>query len=112
MFCTREYERSSFKVKKWNVDGLNEHERLIDHCLFSTIDKSAFSDDPLIIFILNVQWLVKHVNDIVNDYKCLKNDVVGFTKTQMKSLESMSIINDTLKDFNMNFNNSVNKFPF
>ena len=44
------------------------------------------------------------------DYRCLKNDVIRFTGTQMKPSSSTSIIDDTLKDFNMNFYNSYVKF--
>ena len=57
-----------------------------------------------------VESFAKHVNDIVHDYRCLKNGVIGFTETQMKPLDSTSITDDTLKDFNMNFNNNDNKF--
>lgn len=46
-----------------------------------------------------------HVNYIVHDKRHLKNDVIGFTKTKMKTSGSTSIIDNTLKDFNMNSNN-------
>ena len=85
------------------MDKLNEYEGLNDPCLLSTIDKNAVSDDTLTIFILTVRSLAKHSNNIVRAYRCLKNDVVGFTETQMKLSDSTPIIDDdTLKDFNMN----------
>ena len=54
--------------------------------LFSAIDKNAVSDDTLTIFILNVRSLLKHLNNIVYDYRCLKNDDIGFTETQNKTI--------------------------
>lgn len=39
-----------------------------------------------------------------------KNDVIGFTETQMKLSDSASRIDDLLKAFNMNFNNNDDKF--
>ena len=47
---------------------------------------------------------------IVRDYRCLKNDVIGFTETQMKPSDSISIVDDTLKNFYMNFNSNNDKF--
>ena len=65
------------------------------------------------IFSLNVQSLAKYVNDFLDN--CLtvdvwKNDVIGFTETQMKPSDSASRIDDLLKAFNMNFNNNDDKF--
>ena len=65
------------------------------------------------IFSLNVQSLAKYVNDFLDN--CLtvdvwKNDVIGFTETQMKLSDSASRIDDLLKAFNMNFNNNDDKF--
>ena len=70
MFCAGEYSRSSIKV---NIDALNEYDRLKDYCFFSTINRDAVSDDTLAIFIMNVQSLAKHVNDIIYGYSCLNN---------------------------------------
>ena len=47
---------------------------------------------------------------MAHDYKCLKNDVIRLSETQMKPSDSTSIIDDTLKDFKMNFNNNADKF--
>ena len=68
------------------MEALNEYEWLKDHCLFSAIDKNAVSDDTLTIFILNVRSLAKHLNNIVCDYRCLKNDDIGFAETQNKTI--------------------------
>ena len=43
-----------------NEDALNEYERLKNHCLFSTIERNAVSEDTLTIFVLNIRSLVKH----------------------------------------------------
>ena len=78
----------------------------MDHCLFSTIERNVVLDDTLTIFILNVLSLAKYLNNIVHDYSCLKN-VFESTETQMKPSDCTSIIDDTLKGFNINFNNYV-----
>ena len=51
-----------------------------------------------------------HVNDIVDHYRCLKTDLIGFTETQMKPSDSTSTGDDTPKPFNMNFNSSDDMF--
>ena len=48
-----------------NEDALNEYERLKNHCLFSTIERNAVSEDTLTIFILNIRSLVKHSSKYV-----------------------------------------------
>lgn len=78
--------------------------------LFLAADKNANSDGTLTIFTLNVQSSVKHLNNIVHFYRCLKNGFIRFKETQMKSSDSTSIISDILKYFNMDFNNNDDKF--
>lgn len=56
LFCTGKYERSSIKV---NEDASKEYEQLKNHCLFSTIERNAVSDNTFTIFVLNVQSLAK-----------------------------------------------------
>ena len=48
LFCTGKYERSSIKV---NEDASKEYEQLKNHCLFSTIDRNAVSDNTFTIFV-------------------------------------------------------------
>ena len=50
--------------------------------------------------------LAKHVNDIVRDCRRLKNDVIGFTETQMKPSDSLSRIDVQLRHFNINFHDN------
>ena len=92
-------------LKSKNTGVLNKYERLED-CLFLTIDKNAASNETLTIFCLNVRSLTKYINDIVHDYRCLRNDVIGITKTQMKLSDPTTIVDDILKYFNMNVNNN------
>ena len=80
------------------MDALNEYEWLKYHFLLTTIDRSAAWDDTLTIFILKVWSLAKHLNDIVDNYSYLKNDIIGFTETQMKPTGSASIRDELLKD--------------
>ena len=101
MFGTGKYKKSSIKV---NVDELNENEGL------SKIDTNTVSDDTLTIFILDVRdvrsW-GKHIHDIVHDCRNLRNVIC---RTHMKPLDSGSIIDETQKDFDLNFDNKDNKF--
>ena len=101
MFGTGKYKKSSIKV---NVDELNENEGL------SKIDTNTVSDDTLTIFILDVRdvrsW-GKHIHDIVHDCRNLRNVIC---RTHMKPLDSGSIIDETWKDFDLNFDNKDNKF--
>ena len=98
LFYKDEYKRSK------NTDVLNKYERLKD-CLFLTIDKNAAPNETLTIFLLNVRSLAKYINDIVHDYRYLRNDVIGITKTQMKLSDPTTIVDVILKYFNMNVNN-------
>lgn len=91
-------------LKSKNTDVLNKYERLKD-CLFLTIDKNAAPNETLTIFLLNVRSLAKYINDIVHDYRYLRNDVIGITKTQMKLSDPTTIVDVILKYFNMNVNN-------
>ena len=61
------------------------------------------------MILLNVGSLAKHLNDIVHDYRCLKSDGIRITETHIWGWDSTSIIDDTHKDFNMNFNNNGDK---
>ena len=81
LYCIGEFKRSAIKV---NTDALNECKCIQGNSLFSTIDKNVVSDKTLTIFTMNVGPLAKHVQDLINDYRVLKNDVVGFTETQIK----------------------------
>lgn len=46
----------------------------------------------------------------ITDYRCLKSDIIGFTETQIKPSDSGSIIDDTVKDFDIDFNRNDYKF--
>ena len=56
---------------------------------------------------MNVQSLAKHVQDLINDYKVLKDYVVGFTETQIKPSDSTCLINEVFKNKKVDF--SVSK---
>ena len=61
----------------------------------------------LTTFILNEESLAKPVNYIVYGFRCLKNDVIGFAEIQVKPSDSTSIVDDTLKDSNMNLTMTI-----
>ena len=94
MFCTWGNIR-----RKGNDDTINEYEWLKNHSLFSKIDRNAALDDSLTIFISYVRSLVvKRLNKrYCMNYRCLKNDAVGFTKTQIKPSNSPFIMDGKLK---------------
>ena len=107
LYCIGEFKRL---VIKFNTDGLNEYKCLQGNSLFSTIDKNVVSDKALTIFNMNLRSLAKHVQDLINDYRILKNYVVGFTETQIKPSDSTCLINEVFKNYNMNYSNNENKF--
>lgn len=90
--------------------ALNEYKWLKDHCFLSTTDRNEVLDDTFKKFILNKRSSANHVNNIVHDYRCLKNAFIGFTETQIKPSDSTSIIDDTLTDLNINSGNNDDKF--
>ena len=61
------------------------------------MERNAVSNYTLTIFIFNVRPLTKHVNNIVHDYRCLKNDAIGFIEMNPSGIKS--IVDDTLKEF-------------
>ena len=81
MFCTGKYERSSIKV---NEDASKEYEQLKNHCLFSTIDRNAVSDNTFTIFecaiISKNMWTILSMTIYI-----WKNDVIGFIETPIES---------------------------
>ena len=87
-----------------------EYERLKENDLFSTLKRSIISDDTITILIHNVRSLSKHVNDIVIDSRIMNNDVIGLIETQIDLSDSTCRIVETLNFFNINFNNSEDKF--
>ena len=54
--------------------------------------------------------MAKNVSSIVHNRRFLENDVIRYNKTQMKPSGSTSRRDKELKDFNMNFGNSEDKF--
>ena len=52
----------------------------------------------------------KPVNDIVRDSRIMNNDIIGLTETQISLSDSTCRIVETLNFFNINLNNSENKF--
>ena len=95
---------------KVNKDALLEYERLKENDLFSTLKRSIISDDTITILIHNVRSLSKHVNDIVIDSRIMNNDVIGLIETQIDLSDSTCRIVEKLNFFNINFNNSEDKF--
>ena len=58
----------------------------------------------------NVRSLSKHVDDIVSDKRIINNGIIGFTETQISLSDSTCRIVETLNFFDLNFNNSEDKF--
>ena len=74
------------------------------------LKRSIISDDTITILIHNVRSLSKHVNNIVSDSKIMNNDIIGLTETQISLSGSICRIVETFNFFNINFNNSEDKF--
>ena len=54
--------------------------------------------------------LPKHVDDIVSDSRIMNNDIIGLTEPQISLSDSTCRIVETFNFFNINFNNSEDKF--
>ena len=59
---------------------------------------------------MNVRSLAKHAIDIKNDCRILRNNLVRFTETQIKMSDSTEFISEKLQNFQMHYNNNINKF--
>ena len=77
--------------------------------LFSTIKRNNASGNIITVFVHNAQSLSKHIDDIVIDDRIINNDIIGFTKTQIKPSDFACKKMETLNFFNINFN-IKNKF--
>ena len=74
------------------------------------LKRSIISDDTITILVLNVRSLSKHVNEIARDSRIMINGIIGLTETQISLSDSICRILETLNFFNINFNNSEDKF--
>ena len=59
-----------------------------------------------LVFVHNVRSLPRHVDNIVRNNKIINKDIIGFTETQIRPLDSTCKIIETLNLFNINFNNN------
>ena len=75
-------ELKNFAIKV-NKDALLEYERLKQNDLFSTIKRNTLSDDTTTVFIQNVIFLPKNIDNIVSDDRIINKDIIGFTETQI-----------------------------
>ena len=108
LYCIGEFKKSEIKVSK---DALLEYERLKQNDLFYTIKRNVIPGDTVTVLVHSVRSLPRHVDDIVSDNSTINNNIIGFTKTQIKrSDSSTSKIIETLNPFHINFNNNENKF--
>ena len=106
-YCIGEFKKSAIKASK---DALIEYEGLKQNDLFSTIKRNTISNGTITILGHNVRSLSKHVDDIVSNRRVINNDIIGFTETQISLSDSTCRIGETLNFFNLNFNNSEDKF--
>ena len=87
-----------------------EYKRLKQNDLFSTKRRNAISGDTATVLVHNEKSLPRHVDDVVSDNRIINNDIIGFTEAQIKPSDSTCKIIEKFIFFNINFNNSENKF--
>ena len=75
---------------------------------FSKI-KNAISGDTVAVLVYNMRSLGRHVGYILSGKRIIYNDIIGFTETQIKSLDSTWKIVETLNLMNIIFNNNRDK---
>ena len=97
LYCVGDFKRLAIK---FNTDALNEYKCLQGNSLFSTINKNFISDKTLTTFTMNMQSLIKHGQDLINDCRVLK-DVVGFTEARIKLSDSTCLMYEVFKIYNI-----------
>ena len=107
LYCIGEFKKSAIKVKK---DALLEYERLEQNDLLSTIKRNSVSGDTVTVLVYAVRSLPRHIDDIASRNRIVNSNIIGFTKTQIKSSDSVCEITEALNLFNIYFNNHENKF--
>ena len=80
-----------------------EYERQKKNDLFSTIKRNAILGDTFTVVFHNVRSLPRHVDDIEGDNIIIKNDIIGFTETQIKPSDSTCTITETLNLISIKF---------
>ena len=71
-----------------NKDALLEYKRLKQNDLFSTIKRNAISGSTITVLVHNLRSLPRHVDNIVSDNRIIDKDIIGFSETQIKTLDS------------------------
>ena len=88
---------------KINKDVFLECERLNKNDLFSTI-KNVILGDTVAVLVHNMKLLPRYIGYILSSKRIIYNDIIGFTETQIKSLDSTWEIVETLNLFSIVFN--------
>ena len=92
LYCIGEFKKSAIKVNK---DALLKYERLKQIDLFSKIKRNVISGDKVTLLVHDVRSLPRHIDDIVSDNRIINNNIIGFTKTQIKPSYSTCKIIET-----------------
>ena len=74
------------------------------------LKRSIILDNTIMILVHNVVSLSKHANDILSHRIIMSNYIIWLTETQISLSDSTYTIVKTLNFFNINFNNSEDKF--
>ena len=72
--------------------------------MFFTIKNVILGDDTVAVLVHNMRSRPIDVGYILSSKRVIYNDIIGFTETQIKSLDSTLEIVETLNLFNIVFN--------
>lgn len=67
-------------------------------------------EDSLTVTLLNTRSLHEHAIDILNDEELMESDLLMLTETQLLPDQSVEVMESTLCDLNMLYNNSLDKY--
>ena len=108
LFLIGQYKLLAIKA---NPNASKEYDRLRQESPLDYIeDCMPATKHSLTITLLNIRSLYKHAIDISCDHLLLKNDIICLTETQILPNQDTTVIDNTLADFKILYNNSTDKF--
>ena len=108
LFLIGQYKLSVIKA---NPNASKEYDRLRQKSPLNYIeDCMPATKHSLTITLLNIRSLYKHAINISCYHLLLKNDIICLTETQILPNQDITVINNTLADFKILYNNSTDKF--
>ena len=99
------FDKSAIKV---DTRATQEYSKMRKYSMLKAVETiGPATDGTLIITLLNIRSFQKHQNDLINDKDLLESDILCLTETQLTSQTEPL---ESLKQYNLIYNNSVDQF--